>query len=667
MPFQPASALTAVRKVKNLLTGMAPTDEDVNVVATMGAAGLQQLINTWMTDPVFAGRFRDKMIGLFRNLFQQTSFVATEDFKPQLLVHGGFDFGQFGINGAGDDAVYRMIQNLQDSFALTAWQLIAEGRPFSEVLTTQRFMMTTGLKSLYVQIEMPADAPYNETNAQPAWTIDFSRKPIPIEMALTNMVFSDEAPAMTSTGFSGNTPCTALATGSYNGSARLWQRLLGQAPRTPYAMNPTCVEHKAKPYFTNEDLSDWKWVTINKKATPTDRTPAIQPYNLPALRTATSLTLSLPRVGFYTTPAFLALWNTNDSNQHRVTANQTLLVALGQSFSPASLIVPLSTAGLDSSHSVMGSECYGCHKSLDPLRQFWAGQFDYSDRNDFPARASFTGAPANPRPATTGGTLAFGSVNASGGSMSDLGPLILQVSDTRDPAQPINRFALAMTQKLCTFANSSACLETDPEYRRIAKAFQDSTYSFPALIKELFSSPLVTGISATATFDANGVVVSIARRDQLCAALSNRLGKPDICLQAVPLPTSTQSALIKIAGSVPADGFGRGSEIPITATDPTLFFRAGTEMLCESLSAQVVDAATGGVYSSTDVAGSITKMVQDVMGYPPSDTVHFAPAQQILMAHYTEAKAANSNTATTALRSVFALACQSPTSLSFGL
>ena len=55
------------------------------------------------------------------------------------------------------------------------------------------------------------------------------------------------------------------------------------------------------------------------------------------------------------------------------------------------------------------------------------------------------------------------------------------------------------------------------------------------------------------------------------------------------------------------------------------------------------------------------------MGYPPSDTVHYAPAQQILMAHYTEVKGTSNNTATTALRSVFALACQSPTSLSFGL
>ena len=49
-PFEAASAQTAVRKVKNLLTGLAPTDDDVSLVTAMGAAGLQQLIDTWMTD-----------------------------------------------------------------------------------------------------------------------------------------------------------------------------------------------------------------------------------------------------------------------------------------------------------------------------------------------------------------------------------------------------------------------------------------------------------------------------------------------------------------------------------------------------------------------------------------------------------------------------------------
>ena len=36
--------------------------------------------------------YRDRMLAFFRNTFQQTGFNPAEDFKPQLLTNGGFDF-----------------------------------------------------------------------------------------------------------------------------------------------------------------------------------------------------------------------------------------------------------------------------------------------------------------------------------------------------------------------------------------------------------------------------------------------------------------------------------------------------------------------------------------------------------------------------------------------
>ena len=51
--FTPALAGPTCRKIKDLLVGMPCTDADVNTVATMGPAGLQQLIITWVTDPTF--------------------------------------------------------------------------------------------------------------------------------------------------------------------------------------------------------------------------------------------------------------------------------------------------------------------------------------------------------------------------------------------------------------------------------------------------------------------------------------------------------------------------------------------------------------------------------------------------------------------------------------
>jgi hypothetical protein len=298
------------------------------------------------------------------------------------------------------------------------------------------------------------------------------------------------------------------------------------------------------------------------------------------------------------------------------------------------------------------------------MRQFWASQLDFNDRNDFPARGMM-GTAANPRPTAIGGVFAFGNVNAPGASIKDFGALLGQVTDGGDPKQPLNRFALALTQRLCYFANSAPCAENDAEFRRVALSFEKSNFNFPSLIKELFSSPLVTGASATTTFTQVGIPISISRRDQLCAALSNRLERPDLCSLTAVLPTTAQAATSKTATSVPSDSFSRGSEAPITASDPTLFYAAGTEALCENLAPLVVDATANTVYTSANYQTALPDMVTRVMGYPSTDP-HYATALKILQEDYAANIAAKAK-ATDALRSTFALACESPTALSFGL
>ncbi|HET9960638.1 MAG TPA: hypothetical protein VFQ61_39475, partial [Polyangiaceae bacterium] len=375
-PFEAVTALTSVRKVKNLMTGLAPTDAEVQAVAERGAAGLQELIGKWMNEADTQPKFRDKMLQFFRNAFQQTGFIPTEDFKHQLLENGGFDFGPLGTGAVGDDIYFRLVQNIQDSFAMTAWQFVVDGRPFSEVLTTDRFMMTTALKAVYVQIEMPNDQPYASFGQSASnfvkWSINMAADAvIPIETVVGNraaLQFDDQKPAGGGSGFSiGNTCQGTDVVKEYSGYAQLFQRLIGYTPRNKFVANPECWEHASKPYFQVTDTQDWQWVKIKKMA---DGESYIYPYDIPALRTASELSLKMPRVGFFTTPAFLALWNTNDSNQHRVTANQTLLVALGVSYTPEAAFTPASVEGLavlDKNHSVEGSECYACHRGLDPL------------------------------------------------------------------------------------------------------------------------------------------------------------------------------------------------------------------------------------------------------------------------------------------------------------
>ncbi len=697
-PMEPADLRAQLRKVKGLLTGLAPTEAEVQSVATAPDpdAALKTLIDTWTdpSHPEFYGFFKDKFITFFTNAFEQIGFAPTEDFKGQLLEYGGFDLNPLYIYG--DDAFPKLVQNLQESFARTAFDIMEKKQPFSNVLTTRTYMMTTALASLYIQIENPNDAPLGGTAKNSLkWQIDMTQvgskssptdgdrvaNKLPMDGSATDptktLIFDDQPPAMGDSGFGGNFggTCTPEIK-TEPGYAILFQRLFGFTPRTPLSAAIQCIEHESLPYYTAMDLSDWRPITI------TDGKMAPEMYDLPTLRKTTTIGLALPRVSFFTTPAFMATFTTNDSNKHRVTANQTLLVALGEGLTSDNSINPVSNVGLEPDHSPDSDpQCYGCHKVLDPMKQFWESYYDFSDRNDFP---TFRFGSTNVQPdRTNGGALAFGDVNAKGTTLTDLGTLLGTVTDTvADPNAPqmdsslttLNRFALAFTQKLCYFADSAACTESDPEFRRIVKVFQDSNYDFKTMLRELLSSPLVTAKSDTYTFKQRDVVVSVARKDQFCQELSNKLGLSDVCGLHVAFPYSngysqsntsysTAKAMNRLAGAMPADGFARGSEVPVTLADPTLFYRAATELVCESVAPTVVDV-TNAPFQSSNLDAAFDSMVQNLMGYASGDP-KYAPAVQILKDHYTEALSGHN--ATQALQSTFSLACQAPTSVSFGL
>ncbi|HEY4186578.1 MAG TPA: hypothetical protein VGP07_15990 [Polyangia bacterium] len=641
----PASEFAALRKIKSVLTGLAPTDADVT--AAKDTAGLRTLIDAWMATP----QFQDKMILFFGNSYQQTS-LAQLDFEFQLRKRpGAFDLP---YNVFGDNAFPLLFKNLKESFARTAFELgVTEGKPFTNILTTTQFMMTTALKSVYMQIEMPYDI-HTMT-----WQFNHGTRPSltdTLDPSSPNyLIFGYAAPTTTTGKGPAYTTCAGDSTkvSTYPGSTYLFQVLLGVVPRDSSnngagTTDLECFEHAIQPYFTAQDLSDWQMVNIANSGTP------LKSYDLPGLRASGgTLASKLPRVSFFTTPAFLAVWNTNDSNQHRVTANQALLAALGQGFTSTDSIIPTppSTTGLDGTHAVTGSVCYGCHKSLDPMKKFWEDYYDYNDQ-------------VNAKP-STGGSFGFGDVAQNGTSLVDFGRLMGTVTDNQVDGQPVNRFALATTQKLCFFANSAKCEESDPEMRRVALLFQNANYDFKTLVRELFSSPLVTSAASTATFVANGVTISVTRRDQLCAALSNRLGVNDLCDIQTPTPTDVTSATNKLAGAIPADAFSRGTEFPVTSPDPNLFYRAATELVCEAIAKVVVDGTTNSVFASSNVATAIEDMVTRVMGVPPSDP-HHAGSVTALMGHYTAAMGSKA-TATNSLRSVFSAACQSPPSVALGI
>jgi hypothetical protein len=333
----------------------------------------------------------------------------------------------------------------------------------------------------------------------------------------------------------------------------------------------------------------------------------------------------------------------------RVTMNQTLIVALGAQVDGTDGTQPTSTPGLDTVHASQAA-CAVCHVTLDPLRSIFASTYSWNyhaqDETAF---------------ATQKGLFVFRGVQQPVTSMSDMGGVLAQ--------HPL--FGSAWAQKLCTYANSSPCLPTDPEFQRVVAAFKAASYSWDTLVAELMSSPLVTNASATATAAANGEVVAVSRRDHLCAALNARLGFDDVCGLDAVTRKQEQAAITQIASGLPSDGYGRGATMPVLPNQPTLFYRAGTENICTTVAAMVIDVATAkqvaGVkqWSSKDPTTAISEFVSIVMGLVPSDA-RAAPATTLLTSHFTDAMKQGA-TASNALQSTFIAACLAPSAVSIGL
>jgi hypothetical protein len=110
---------------------------------------------------------------------------------------------------------------------------------------------------------------------------------------------------------------------------------------------------------------------------------------------------------------------------------------------------------------------------------------------------------------------------------------------------------------------------------------------------------------------------------------------------------------------------------PILPNQPTLFFVAGIQNICQSVAEQVIDVAGHEVpdakrWSSAEPDAAISDFVSTVMALTPSDA-RAAQARAILTSHFASALAQPGTTATDALRSTFVVACTAPSAVSIGL
>jgi hypothetical protein len=665
--FHPDSPYVYVAKVKNVLVGLPPTDAEVKQVVADPSA-LKSLIQTWMTSSEFAPLYQQKMQRFFELAFQQTQ-IAVTDLQDQSYPRA-------------DDNPWtapEFMQNIEQSFARTMVSFMLAGTPLTEAMTTDSLMMTPALMEYYAfldALEVTDDGlPYDYfAHAYPnqSITIQYAGGPVALADSVTpggkNFMtwYYPALPAAQAfetkkVGDCNTDPIVLPARAS-----TLHLLLLGGIdeynpagePEGPncFPYGPTLYDApvaNASAQLTATDFTTWKMVKIrrpNPGETPTWF------YDLPTLRTAAELVLRVPRVGFFTTPAFFANWQTNTSNTMRVTMNQALIVATGAAVDGTDTTVPPSTPGLDAAHAAPGSACYGCHKLLDPTRSILSATYSVFYKTQ--TTASLIDQP---------GLFAFqGVINTKIHDVTDLASTLA--------THPL--VAAAWATKLCYYVNSYECQSTDPEFQRIVDDFKAKNFNWNSLVAEMLASPLTTYASPTESATRNAYVVAVSRRDHLCAALNARLGFTDVCALSAMTPTPPGAVVPDIVAGLPSDGYGRGAVAPVLPNQPTLFYRAGTENICEQIASEVIDTpaatlaelkkANPGLkqWSSSDPQTAISDFVGTLMGLVPSDP-RSAKAQAMLESHFTQASAMTN--ATEALQSTFITACLAPTAVSIGL
>jgi hypothetical protein len=589
LEFEPVAPLSYVNKVKTLLTGKSASAAEVASVADDPAA-LRELVTGWLEQPEFSDKLHD-----FLGIALQQKLIGSLD--PQFMRLRG-------------NKLALLRSNLQESFIRTALDIVQQGRPFSEILTTRRWAMTTASLAALAFLERTATEQRMEKHIVfRDQTGDLPVPPVSPEYSVQNHVW--HLPSLP----------TTCEVGQINAEAVL-EFMLG------FVQCKGAGQYRFDDTLLGEtDFDDWRFVDLNVAQAPGE-VPIF--YDLTKLRLASAVSLRQPRLGFFTTPAFLANWETNEDNQFRVATSQSLIVALGQIFSPADATVPARLDGLAEEHAAPGTTCYGCHQFLDPMRSYFSQRFSFNYQR-----------PEQPSQLTA--SFAFqGYVHDAGG-----------IEDFASSLIDHPQFAAGWTQKLCYWANSQPCAENDPEFSRVAQAFVSSGFSFKQLLVELMSSPLVTGATFTETYRHAEPFVSITRKQHLCQLLDARLAVPDACGVAA-----------SFAGLVPEDDFSRGAAEPVQTSVTGLFHYAAVEKLCFRLATKLVGSAEGMRFPVSAPQAALDTFVDDLMGlgagHPRRDQV-----RANLGLHFENATTMTNTL--TALRSAFIVACVSPEVQAVGL
>ncbi len=599
-PFQPVSIATALAKLKVLVHGGAVTEAEL--AAVQGDPNqLPILLDGWTHTPEFVIKLRS----FLGTALQQDSVGAMKETL-------GFPISHFEPS--------ELLRNkLAASFVNTATDIVTTEAPFTEVVTSHKRSLTTAELVLLAYSDQTTDQIDNTTYK-------------------IRLVGPPKA---------GDTPATLRKNGDVwelGGALEAGKICRINGPDTGDIPDPQIMssERFLAMLFgrvqcrrvgdarfvgpvTTADHNDARQVSIE-----TTTGTSAKFFEIAALRRLNAgeiFRLRTARPGFFNSSVFRDNWPTNVDNDFRVTLNQTLMVALGATFSPGDATVG-ATTGIDEAHADPTSTCYHCHRLMDPMRPFFANSID-----------TFYRAATTP---PVGATFAFLQSTRTGTSVDDFALALVE--------HP--RFAIAWVLRICSWANSRACSAAEPEVVALANGFRQN-WNFRKLIVDTLSSPLVTGLSGTSLSEAP--TISITRRRHLCSVLRVRLGglvdSSNIC-------TDTTTDLSR---GIADDAFARNQPEFVQTSQPGTFFAAGTERICEKLATRAVNVH----FPADDVPGSTSKLAEQLMGLPPSHPRHNTAITELT--NHVASVVAAGGTAAQAMQSAFVVACTSPDVTGVGL
>ncbi|MFK8000762.1 MAG: hypothetical protein AB8H86_14275 [Polyangiales bacterium] len=641
--FDATGAHSYGAKVKNLIVGLPLTGEELAALQD-DPRSLEMLISTWLETPEASAKLRD----FFAMAFQQEGFEEaglTEQWAEPDIRTGHFADEETIMDNS-------LRENFETSFARTVVQFVNEGRPFHQVVTTRSFMMTTAMMTAMAFAderhrldngnaffrsvsEVMTNVEFQNLQAYPQSQVLDPASPnfLRFYAETSEIVPTCSGGSVTYEGT--NTPLIAFRS-MFGYFARLaFSGCTGEGrPNWP-----------APSLFSREDFRDWRLVEVRA---PSDDEETTRFYDLESIRGGTTLVTHAPRVGFFTTPAFFAVWQTNEDNAHRVTANQTLITAFGNSIDESQSIIPTRDSALDAEHADPSTGCWHCHKTLDPMRQIFRQEYTL-----------YSNAQLDEEERAIPAAFAWDGVTAEPDTIYEFAEVIATHPN----------FARGWVQKLCFYANSRECPD-DPDdesdaFDEVVRAFVESDYDFKTLVRTLFSSSLVT--NAECIQGSTGDNAGISRTRHFCAALSHRLGMDDVCGQRILLDDDRiplREANAPLVSTLPNDTFSRGGQNPLTVSDINLFVRATYERICANAAAEFV--GDDALISPSDEDASLTFLTERLMGFPEGDPRHDT-ARSILQGHLEEARLAPDITEVLALQSTFTLACLSPSLIGVGL